>query len=1836
MLKRYLFIIFYLFIPLLFVNNLSASSLYYAEVIVTESVIQINPYKDSSKIYTIKQGDLYPFIKKQNNFANVYVEGSIKGWIKADDVKIQQRDSVPTPSIAQRIAASSAAPYYNYQGQENYRFPSRSANQNFDLNTDGFVEVKASGRNYSPTDPNSPLWSTIINDPVYKKIPRDVLLGPIDIDTRSRISLEGKLSEDLYVYYDIEQEPEMPGKYDVEIKYKDHHLQFFHLNANYKQGNYINVSKSLRGAQYRYDDNYNIFQLSMGKERSESNKLENFGSGSKIIKLTHRYIFPGSVRAYVNNDLKEENSDYTVDYYEGVVTFDFPVEKTDYFKIIYEVSNPIADYLPVLARRNFQAIQYSGSARTTEIQTLLQDSITESFTYQPEIQRPSYPTFNVNTITIPVSENSSIENPITTMIDFGILNADLTLNEASLFPDFLKMLSLSLSTENVLAISNQLDLLFVETALFKEQLLNQYSTVQLFPDSFSSIEELTLKDSLDIFYALIDENILNNQGFIVSGILSKTAVFQDTSPFYFYNESILSWLKLYFLQKQQSSRPRFILKYNPIVLGSIDLSLNDIDLVINQDYVIDYSLGVISFLVPLQKEDVIDVSYRYYFRKSNVTEFIGKNTTGPYNLPYFPVIDSTVKILLNNKVLTELDDYIIDYDSGEIFFNYDIPYPSIFSVYYDFIEKKNVKKSSKKRPFAISAAYLNEFVPADEQSLSLSVVSENVSIVNGMLALTNYPLTNTENITISVDGSVISSENMIVSSNYQGILSLKNSPDFPAIESATSAIVSYEYLKSYRTKDSISPKNNVVQTTPYSIDGIDYILDYLPVKFNGVHYITYQGTKLQDESFSVSYLDDGSTIVITFYTSSTKPGSKLDTYPNGPFTIHFDYTPQEVSGMSDIKHHMFGTTLKGNITDHFSVNGEFVIAENNFGGQVIDFSMPDRSGNGQDNFYYDLGKLNIVENSEQIFLNDQSQTRDIDYIIIYKNGKFRFLNQTPGLSDVISADFQYKETQGVIDTDNKQQGYATLLNATYNTPSLNISGSYKYIDEDFTPIGSINESKGNTIINSSMDWDVSPGFSFSSTYSREKLLAMVNAENLNIYKHIDNFSTGVKSRLFNVIDSDHNFNYIFTIQDPDAGYLDDFSHDVDDLTVSYKGNYSFGPPTFRSNFKYSKSRQLNDYRDKILPKSTSTDSSSLDTSLNLSNRFFFKSIVIKPSYYQSNSNTLESIAPTSSFKQNKNFNLSSSFKPLRVWSFSPSYQWSNTKQQTASNADIAENKALSYGINSNYDPSSWFSTYGSYNHKEDESVLLNQQSNITNTKTLSIKRFTPYFGLISLGLSADNYIAKMLSGSSMSYSFSENDQQKNDRRNLSSSHSNRTNLTQLTLFKSLKLHNISFSNSQSQNDSFVESSSVSENHSISDTESFGIQLSYSPTFLFLKYLKYSNSLKNTSTESFASIIARSVTGNITEQSTIERDFSHSLNFSPPQLSIPNIFSDKKRALRLGTSSFSFSQKESSKNHRQISTPYLFSSQNNSFSRLSALTNSIDQNKIKNFSISSTLSPFNLFTMSGSRSLNESYYNRNISSTDQSFFQETKKYTSSYSISPFKFLSFSVNANQNRSTQWLMPTTNISAQELLTTQNATLSYTNKWNRFYSGTTTLKPFRFFSLSGSASYDIINQYIGLIGNIQKTSFKTETYTSSLRFTPIKSLAIVASYSLNKTNQQEGSSNSQSLTYTPIKTTYASVSIIYSRTHSTGFGINSIQLDNQSQADQTIGETKTVNRDHIVQNGSLNIDISLPINNAYVQKFTLIGEGYLKDIEDKLETPENPQSYSIFGLVLKGTLHF
>ena len=98
-----------------------------------------------------------------------------------------------------------------------------------------------------------------------------------------------------------------------------------------------------------------------------------------------------------------------------------------------------------------------------------------------------------------------------------------------------------------------------------------------------------------------------------------------------------------------------------------------------------------------------------------------------------------------------------------------------------------------------------------------------------------------------------------------------------------------------------------------------------------------------------------------------------------------------------------------------------------------------------------------------------------------------------------------------------------------------------------------------------MEWTISPSVDFSSQYSREKQFQNVTQENKDIYKHVDTFSANMSNLLFNHIDSSQTFDYRFSLQDKELSLSDNkYYHAVDDLTVSYKSSYSFGPSFLKS------------------------------------------------------------------------------------------------------------------------------------------------------------------------------------------------------------------------------------------------------------------------------------------------------------------------------------------------------------------------------------------------------------------------------------------------------------------------------------------------------------------------------------------------------------------------------------------------------------------------------------------------------------------------------------------------
>ncbi|MGE4170434.1 MAG: hypothetical protein AB7F28_06915 [Candidatus Margulisiibacteriota bacterium] len=289
--------------------------------------------------------------------------------------------AVPTETIVQMPIPES--PYLDTPNRDSFRYPFPPPNPYPDLNLAGFYEGKISGRNYEPKSVTDPRWNTIRNDPIYNKLPPDVLVGDPRIELRYRFNVDGKLDEDLAVHYDIEQEPDFPGKYDIKVKYKKTEMTFWQFDSEFKNGEFINLQRALDGFKLTsYDDNWETI-VAVGRQRSEPRKYDTNGDGSNIIKLGNTSILEGSVKVFVNNGLKTEGVDYTINYYSGEITFKERKTVEDFIRVIYEFTNPIEDFLPVLSRKNFIGGQFIWRSTPKPVETKYSGKSTEELWPNP-------------------------------------------------------------------------------------------------------------------------------------------------------------------------------------------------------------------------------------------------------------------------------------------------------------------------------------------------------------------------------------------------------------------------------------------------------------------------------------------------------------------------------------------------------------------------------------------------------------------------------------------------------------------------------------------------------------------------------------------------------------------------------------------------------------------------------------------------------------------------------------------------------------------------------------------------------------------------------------------------------------------------------------------------------------------------------------------------------------------------------------------------------------------------------------------------------------------------------------------------------------------------------------------------------------------------------------------------------------------------------------------------------------------------------------------------------------------------------------------------------------
>lgn len=177
---------------------------------------------------------------------------------------------------------------------------------------------------------------------------------------RLQLRIIGQLSENLSVSYDLDQQPETPEKFDVKVKYYNTELTFGDLNATFSGNEFISTTKSLNGVMLTSKDTwYDIVAVPSAKEQSQTQALtsQNGNNTAGPYNLGHGSIIEGSEQVQLNGVSLARGTDYTIDYFDGKVTFNRILSSTDQFQYSYEYTNVLDLFFPTLSNRDFFGFQ---------------------------------------------------------------------------------------------------------------------------------------------------------------------------------------------------------------------------------------------------------------------------------------------------------------------------------------------------------------------------------------------------------------------------------------------------------------------------------------------------------------------------------------------------------------------------------------------------------------------------------------------------------------------------------------------------------------------------------------------------------------------------------------------------------------------------------------------------------------------------------------------------------------------------------------------------------------------------------------------------------------------------------------------------------------------------------------------------------------------------------------------------------------------------------------------------------------------------------------------------------------------------------------------------------------------------------------------------------------------------------------------------------------------------------------------------------------------------------------------------------------------------------------
>ncbi|MDR2428775.1 MAG: hypothetical protein LBD62_03105, partial [Candidatus Margulisbacteria bacterium] len=648
-------------------------------------------------------------------------------------------------------------------------------------------------------------------------------------------------------------------------------------------------------------------------------------------------------------------------------------------------------------------------------------------------------------------------------------------------------------------------------------------------------------------------------------------------------------------------------------------------LIANQDYKLNYATGLLTFLRPLPADTyALKVDYVYNQTRAAQEIIKGRDSQGPYALAHGLLAPGSTAVMVNNLNMIEGVDYTLDPRTGALSFPRRINSVDAIQVNYRYFDSLLPAEQHKKEQFTISSYYVQEQAKSAEgeglesHTLSggdISVTSDAgltlITISTKYLPIAKFGEVQVDGVKVDILAKSEYNGQLVISGNYTQADASRIKVSFDQGQASQAPQIYF--------RNSTMAREIVLDEITSFARPIVYgsvVLEvrrkndpfYIPLVQNRDYIMGRESDLMSGHgSNGDAVVTDNPEVwqrgIITFITGNAyTPYYAYNGFgPEDDFRLTYKISNAESTDPGDVLHQTYGTKFTYSPVDWLRADVEYNESHKQYQRATAQESVTDNGSGyaGQEinilnllksksPVYNSMSNLEIVEDSEKVYINDRLQTKNDSYTLAYNGGVLRFhsgLALSP--ADIVRIEFSYYSS-GVGEQEQfDEKAKAAKVDLRLNLGQTDISAGYVTVDSKYDPVGTppANYPRGteakNIIINSK---PLDRLTVYSRLEQQDTLAGTYEDETINRFRN----TTYQNYRAAYGFNANDNIALAYNRTDVNepAPSLTTASYLVDTRQQDYQMDLNVGPDAFRTGIFLRNAESFTDELDKDSPEKT--------------------------------------------------------------------------------------------------------------------------------------------------------------------------------------------------------------------------------------------------------------------------------------------------------------------------------------------------------------------------------------------------------------------------------------------------------------------------------------------------------------------------------------------------------------------------------------------------------------------------------------------------------------------------